>query len=136
MWEAQLGLFDPRKRLSANSILHLDFHIGFERGAESDHAFLTAHPDTHFVVAPFPIHAAAPGRKSFHTYRHVEPFLRDTGANDERWFLARFVEVGEHIELEQQHLGGGPVMRCDVWRRDSAPRLFPAMERVLFAPAF
>src|SRR5439155_13532180 len=129
-------LFDFSKRLLPNSILQLRLGIGGERGAESNRAMPATHPNAHFASAPFPIHCAESGRKSFHTHRQIEPLLRDAGADDERWFIAGFVEAGEHIELEQQHLGGGPVMRRDVRRRDPTPRLFPTRERVFFTVAF
>jgi len=84
----------------------LIFESGFERGAESDRAFLPAHPDAHFAVAPFPIHLAESRRNPFtlnvmssHSFGIPAPITR-VGA------LPDFVETGQHIELEQQDLGG------------------------------
>src|SRR5438876_6821677 len=87
-------LLASRKRSSANSILHFKLRVGFERRTELHRAFLAAHADAQAVVTPFPIHGAESCRKPFHTHRHVEPFLWDAGADDERWFTAGFVDVG------------------------------------------
>src|SRR5439155_10798171 len=119
-----------------NSIFHLHLRVGLERRPEFHGAFLAEEPDGHFAFAPFPIHFAQPRRESFGAHGQVEPLLRDAGADDERRFAAGLVEISEHVELKQQHLGGGPIMRRDVRRRHPAARLFPAMKGVLLAAAF
>jgi len=113
---AESRFMAPIRVPAANSMLHLHLRIGLERRPEFHGAFLAAEPDGHFAFAPFPIHFAQPRRESFDVHGHVEPLLRDACADDERRFAAGLVEISEYVELKQQHLSGGPIMRRNVCR--------------------
>ena len=86
--------------------------------------------------------ARAPRRSCREAHRScgrlIEPGERERRAQPARWHAgadydarrgSALVEVGEHVELQQQDLRSAPVVRCDVRRIEPAARVLPAARR-------